>query len=213
MVRATTRDGFELEFGVAYLGHFALTGLLLPALERSEGPRVVSVSSIAHARGRIYLDDLQYQRRYSSSRAYSGTKLACLMFAFELHRRAKVAGSKLTSVAAHPGISRTPIAAGWEQENRRRPWDRLERFGYHVSVRLFGQPASEGGRSLVYAATESSVIGGGYYGPTGFAQMAGPPGPVRPSRRALDTVVAARLWETSEQLSGVRYEWPALLRR
>lgn len=209
MVRATTRDDFELEFGVAHLGHFALTGLLLPALERSEGPRVVSVSSIAHARGRIDLDDLQYQRKYSSSRAYSGTKLACLMFAIELHRRAKATGSKLTSVAAHPGISRTPIAAGWEQEDRRRPWDRLEVFGYHVSVRLFGRPAAEGAQSLVFAATESSVIGGGYYGPTGFGQMGGPPGPVRPSRRAVDPAVAARLWETSEQLTGVRYEWSA----
>lgn len=213
MVRATTRDGFELEFGVAHLGHFALTGLLLPALERSEAPRVVSVSSIAHARGRIDLDDLQHQRRYSSSRAYSATKLACLMFAFELHRRAKIAGSKLTSVAAHPGISRTPIAAGWEQERRRKPWDRLELFGYHASIRLLGRPASEGARSLVYAATASSVIGGGYYGPTGFAQVTGLPGRVRPSRRALDTIIAARLWERSEQLSGVRYEWPALLRR
>src|SRR5262249_31612120 len=123
------------------------------------------------------------------------------------------AGSELISLAAHPGISKTPIAAGWEQENRRRPWDRLELLGYHASMRLFGQSASEGARSLVYAATEPSVIGGGYYGPIGFAQTNGRPGPVQPSRRALDTVVAARLWELSEQLSGVRYEWRPLLRR
>jgi NAD(P)-dependent dehydrogenase (short-subunit alcohol dehydrogenase family) len=213
VVRATTRDGFELEFGVAHLGHFALTGLLLPALARSEAPRVVSVSSIAHARGRIDLDDLQYERGYSSSRAYSGTKLACLMFALELHRRAKATGSDLTSVAAHPGICRTPIAAGWERERRRRWWDRLELFGYHASMRLFGRSASEGARSLVHAATESSVIGGGYYGPTGFGQVTGRHGPVRPSRRALDPVVAARLWEASERLTGVRYECPPPLRK
>jgi len=213
MVRATTRDGFELEFGVAHLGHFALTGLLLSALGRSETPRVVSVSSIAHARGRIDFDDLQWQRSYGSSRVYSGTKLACLMFAFELHRRANTIGSRLISVATHPGICRTPIAAGWERESRRRWWDRLELFGYRASMRLFGRSAAEGARSLVYAATEPDVIGGGYYGPAGFAQTSGLPGPVRPSRRASDPVLAARLWEASERLTGVRYEWPPPLRK
>jgi NAD(P)-dependent dehydrogenase (short-subunit alcohol dehydrogenase family) len=207
MARATTRDGFELKFGVAHLGHFALTGLLLPTLERSEQPRVVSVSSIAHARGRIDLDDLQLERGYSSSRAYSAAKLACLMFAIELDRRAKKAGSKLISVAAHPGVSKTPIAAGWDQEDRRRLRDRLERIGYHASMRLFAQTAAEGAQSLVHAASEPGVIGGGYYGPTGFGQMGGSPGPVRPSPRALDAALAARLWEASEQLTGVRYAW------
>jgi NAD(P)-dependent dehydrogenase (short-subunit alcohol dehydrogenase family) len=206
LARATTRDGFELEFGVAHLGHFALTGLLLPALARSEKPRVVSVSSIAHARGSIELDDLQLERKYNSTIAYAGTKLACLMFALELHRRAAAAGSPLISVAAHPGISRTPIAAGWEREDRRKVWDRLELFGYRVSMRLFGQTAAAGARSLVFAASEPGVIGGGYYGPTGFGQMGGPPGPVQPSRNALDATVAARLWEASEQLTRVRYE-------
>jgi hypothetical protein len=121
-------------------------------------------------------------------------------------RRVLVTGADLISVAAHPGISRTPIAAGWEREDRRKPWDRLELVGYRLSMRLFGQTAAEGARSLVLAATEPSVIGGGYYGPTGFRQMGGPPGPVQPSRRALDAVAAARLWEASEQLTGVRYE-------
>ena len=206
MVRATTRDGFELEFGVAYLGHFALTGLLLPALMRSERPRVVSVASLAHASGRIDLDDLQMERRYKASRCYGATKLACLMFALELDRRASAAGSRLLSVAAHPGISKTPIAAGWEREGRRKPWDRMELWGYRLSMRLFGQTAAEGARALVFAATDESVVGGGYYGPTGFGQMGGPPGPVKPNRRALDAGVAARLWEVSERLTGVRYE-------
>jgi len=209
-VRATTRDGFELEFGVAHLGHFALTGLMLPALERGGQARVVSVSSIAHTRGRIVLDDLQHERRYSSSTAYSDTKLACLMFALELQRRATACGSPLKSVAAHPGISTTPIAAGWEQEDRRRFWDRIELLGYKASMLLFGQTAAEGARSLVYAATEPSVTGGGYYGPTGFAQMGGPPGPVQPSRQALDANAAARLWEASERLTGLRYAWTRL---
>ncbi len=206
LVRATTRDGFELVFGVAYLGHFALTGLLLPALARSQEPRVVSVSSIAHAAGRIDLDDLQRERRYNSTVAYAAAKLACLIFALELHRRAAAARSQLISVAAHPGVSKTPIAAGWEQEDRRRLWDRLELFGYRVSMRLFSQTAAEGAQSLVFAASEPNVTGGGYYGPTGFRQMGGPPGPVQPSRKALDSVVAARLWEASEQLTRVRYQ-------
>ena len=211
VARATTRDGFELAFGVAYLGHFALTGLLLRSLERSPAPRVVSVASIAHAYARIDLDDLQRQRGYSCSSVYGSTKLACLMFAFELHRRAKLAGSTLTSVAAHPGVCRTPIGAGWDRETRRGVRDRCERFAYHVSMRLFGRSAAEGARSIVYAATESTVVGGGYYGPVGLAQTAGAPGRVRPSRRALDERIAARLWEASERLTGVRYEWPASL--
>lgn len=204
--RTTTSDGFELEFGVAHLGHFALTGLLLPVLGRSQEPRVVSVSSLAHATGRIPFDDLQYENKYSSSVAYAGAKLACLMFALELDRRASAVGSRLRSVAAHPGISSTPIAEGWEREDRRKLWDRLELLGYRLSMRLFGQTAAEGARSLVYAATDPGVEGGGYYGPTGFQQMGGTPGPVTPSRRALDRDGAARLWEASEELTGVRYE-------
>jgi NAD(P)-dependent dehydrogenase (short-subunit alcohol dehydrogenase family) len=206
VVRATTKDGFELEFGVAHLGHFALTGLLLPALLRSVRPRVVSVSSLAHATGSIDLDDLQCERRYTSALAYGCTKLACVMFALELDRRAKTAGSTLISVAAHPGISKTPIAAGWEREDRRKLRHRLELLGYRLSMLLFGQTAAEGAQSLVLAATEASVVGGGYYGPTGFGQMGGAPGPVKPHRSALDADVAARLWEASERLTGVRYE-------
>jgi NAD(P)-dependent dehydrogenase (short-subunit alcohol dehydrogenase family) len=206
LVRATTKDGFELELGVAHLGHFALTGLLLPALQRSARPRVVSVSSIAHATGVLDLDDLQLERRYNSSRAYGTAKLACLIFALELDRRAKAAGSPLVSVAAHPGISKTAIAAGWEQEDRRKLRDRFEVLGYRLSMLLFGQTAAEGARSLVFAATEPGVTGGVYYGPTGFGQMGGPPGPAKPSRRALDAELAAGLWEASERLTGVRFD-------
>ena len=206
MRRATTRDGFEQGLGVAYLGHFALTGLLLPALARSPRPRVVSVASIAHASGRIDLGDLQLERGYASSRAYANAKLACLVFALELHRRATAAGLGLVSVAAHPGIAKTPIAAGWEREDRRRLRDRLELWGYRLSMRLFGQTAEQGARSLVLAAADPGAVGGGYYGPTGLAQIGGAPGRVDPSPRALDEELAARLWDASERLTGVRYE-------
>jgi len=204
MVRAETRDGFELEFGLAHLGHFALTGLLLPALHRSRSPRVVSVSSLAHSSGRLDLDDLQLERGYTSSRCYGATKLACLMFALELHRRATKAGSPIVSVAAHPGISKTPIAAGWEREDRRRLWDRVERLGYRISMWL-AQTAAEGAQSIVFAATDERAVSGSYCGPTGFGQMRGAPGLCKPSRHALDEGVAARLWEASERLTGVRF--------
>ncbi|MGH8518392.1 MAG: oxidoreductase [Panacagrimonas sp.] len=206
MTRTLTRDGFELMFGIAHLGHFALTGLLLPALRRSPSPRVVSVSSVSHASGRVAPDDLQSGQRYTASGAYANTKLACLMFALELDRRADAAGNPLISVAAHPGISRTPIAAGWEREDRRSLWDRAERIGYRLSMRLFAQSAADGARSLVHAAYEPGVEGGRYYGPTGFQQFSGAPGRVEPHSRALDTAIAERLWDRSEQLTGVQYE-------
>ena len=208
MVRAETRDGFELELGIAHLGHFALTGLLLPALRRSAAPRVVSVSSIAHGSGRIDLDDLQLERGYTSSKSYGATKLACLMFALELHRRASAAGSPIVSVAAHPGISKTPIAAGWESEGRRKLWDRLELLGYRLSMRLFAQTAEEGARSIVFAVNDPSAVGGAFCGPTGIGQMGGPPGVVAPRPHALDADVAAGLWEASERLTGVRFDLP-----
>lgn len=207
MQRQTTRDGFELEFGVAHLGHFALTGLLLPALRRAAAPRVVNVSSLSHTHGQIDFDDLQHERGYVASRAYTCTKLACLMFALELNRRAGVAGADLISVAAHPGVARTPIAAGWDAEDRRRLWDRFERAGYHIYMRLFGRSAERGAEPLVYAATDAAVGGGGYYGPSGFQQSFGPPGRVKPGKQALDIDVAAQLWEESERLTGVRYAW------
>jgi NAD(P)-dependent dehydrogenase (short-subunit alcohol dehydrogenase family) len=201
--RAVTRDGFELVFGVAHLGHFALTGLLLPALLRSERPRVVSVSSLSHSGRRIDFDDLQFERHYTSSHAYSCAKLACLMFALELQRRAEAAGTALISAAAHPGISTTPIARGWQQEGRRKLHDRFELFAYNTATRLFGQTAAQGAQPLVYAATEAGVIGGGYYGPTGFKQLNGRPGRVQPAAHAFDTTVSARLWEESQRLTGV----------
>ncbi|HSW12930.1 MAG TPA: SDR family NAD(P)-dependent oxidoreductase [Solimonas sp.] len=210
--RATTQDGFELGFGVSYLGHFALTGLLLPALLRSEAPRVVSVSSNSHPGGRIDFGNLQLERGYSASGAYTNSKLACLMFAFELQRRADAAGITLLSVAAHPGVSRTSIAAGWASEERRGIRERFELIGYQAFMRFFDRDAAEGARSLILAATTPEVVPGGYYGPTGLLQGRGEPGLTKPARRALDTVVAARLWQASEELTGVRWVLRAVSR-
>ncbi|MFA5939515.1 MAG: oxidoreductase [Sinimarinibacterium sp.] len=205
--RATTADGFELGFGVSYLGHYALTGLLLPALLLSPSPRVVAVSSNSHPGGRIAFDNLQLERGYTSSQAYTNSKLACLMFAFELQRRADAAKLGLTSVATHPGVSRTSIATGWKSEDRRKLWDRMEVLGYEAFMRFFNRDATEGARSLVYAATLTPIEPGGYYGPAGFMQGRGEPGRVKPARRALDRNVAARLWQVSEELTGVRWKF------
>jgi len=205
--RTTTKDGFELDFGVGFFGHFTLTGRLLPGLERSPAPRVISVSSVSHRFGHINLNDLHHEHHYVSSLAYNRTKLACLMFALELHRRATAAGSRLVSVAAHPGISKTPIASGWEHEGRRGWWERFELFGYRWTLDHLGQTPEEGALPLVYAANEPSVVGGGYYGCTGFQQCGGPPGPVQPGHNAMNEETAARLWQAAEELTGVRYNF------
>lgn len=204
--RATTRDGFELSFGVSHLGHFALTAGLLPALLRAAAPRVVSVSSIVQARAQIDFDDLQSERHYLSSRAYAQTKLACLLFALELHRRGQAVGSRLISVAAHPGISRTGIGDGRRHEQRRTVTDWLEGVAFQIAMRGFGQTAAEGALSLVHAATAADVSGGAFYGPDGFQQFRGKPTRVQPGAVALDPEMAARLWMLSETLTGVRYD-------
>ncbi len=211
MQRAETRDGFELEFGIAHLGHYALTGLLLPQLLHAPAARVVSISSISHPGGHLDFDDLAFQRRYNGTRTYAATKLACLLFAQELQRQAQAHGNPLLSVAAHPGVARTALADGWQGEQRRGLRLRAELLAYHLFIRLFGRSAAQGAVPLVHAATHPQVTGGGYYGPCGWGQVYGPPGPVRPAPKALDPEMAARLWEASEWLTGVRYDWGTAL--
>jgi NAD(P)-dependent dehydrogenase (short-subunit alcohol dehydrogenase family) len=204
--RATTKDGFELKFGVSHLGHFALTAGLLPRLLQSPAPRVVSVSSIVQATGRIDFDDLQAERDYLSSRSYAQTKLACLMFALELQRRSEAAGTKLISVAAHPGISRTGIGDVRRGEQRRGLTDWLEGIAFQIAMRGFGQTPEQGALPIVHAAIAADVRGGEFYGPDGFMQFRGKPKRVQPSAAAQDRAAAARLWEISEQLTGVRFD-------
>jgi NAD(P)-dependent dehydrogenase (short-subunit alcohol dehydrogenase family) len=208
--RATTKDGFELKFGVSHLGHFALTAGLLPALLCAPAPRVVSVSSIVQATGRIDFDDLQAERDYLSSRSYAQTKLACLMFALELHRRSEAAGSKLISVAAHPGISRTGIGDVRRGERRSSFTDWMEGIAFQIAMRAFGQTPEQGALPIVHAASAPEVRGGEFYGPDGFMQFRGKPTKVRPSAAAQDRDAAARLWAASEQLTGCSFTMLAL---
>lgn len=203
--RRTTADGFELTLGIGHLGHFALTGVLLPLLLAAPAPRVVTVSSMVHGRGRLNWDDLQLERSYEAQRAYNRTKLANLLFARELQRRATAAGTPLMSLAAHPGVARTAIG------RNRRSLGRFSAGDYLVSVILsfvmpfLGQSARDGALPTLYAATAADVVGGGFYGPGGFREMKGPPAPAVVEPPGLDAEAARRLWEVSEELTGVRY--------
>ena len=204
--RQQTADGFELAFGIAHLGHFALTGLLLPLLRRSAAARVVCVTSLVQAYARIDFDDLHAERGYEPQRAYNQSKLAALMFALELDARARRAGVPLQGLAAHPGVARTAIGDARLREPPRRLRDRLELWAFRAAMAWVGQAAADGARPLVHAATAPTADGGEFYGPDGFQQWRGEARRVTPSKRALDAQARARLWQESERLTGV--PWP-----
>jgi NAD(P)-dependent dehydrogenase (short-subunit alcohol dehydrogenase family) len=202
--RSETVDGFELQFGTNHLGHFAWTGLVLPSLLAADGSRVVTVSSIAHRSGRILWDDLGWERRYSRLGAYGQSKLANLLFAFELQRRlseSDVDGARTTmSLAAHPGVSTTEL-------HRHTPGVGLPgiKQAYEFGTRFFGQSAVSGAEPTLRAATDTGARPAEYYGPSGRWQVRGAPVVVEPDARAQRERDWARLWTISEQLTGVDY--------
>jgi NAD(P)-dependent dehydrogenase (short-subunit alcohol dehydrogenase family) len=190
--RQTTRDGFELQFGTNHLGPFALTGLLLEQMLPVPGSRVVTVSSLAHRiRARINFDDLQGQRSYSRLGAYSQSKLANLMFTYELQRRLSGAGTTIAA-AAHPGLASTELS---------RYTPAIVAFSYA----LVSQQAAMGALPVLRAATDPGVAGGQYYGPGGLFGTRGYPELARSSRRSRDTAIQRRLWAVSEELTGVTF--------
>jgi len=195
--RATTVDGFEMQFGVNHLGHFALTGLLMPGMKDRAGARVATVSSLNHKWGRIYFDDLQQERSYKRWRGYNQSKLADLLFAFELDRRLRAAHAAAASVAAHPGYTDTML--------QRRMQDGLERRVLLVTNRLFGQSPDMGALPVLYAAAAADVPGGTYIGPGGAGKARGYPAIAAASAAARDPALAARLWDVSEELTGVSF--------
>jgi len=197
----TTRDGFEMQIGTNHLGHFALTGLLLPLLKRSPAARVVTVSSLAYMMGRIRFDDLSWTQRYAKWPAYAQSKLANLMFAVELARRLQASSSKVISTAAHPGYAATHLQmAGPQMEN-----SVMGKLLMAISNALFAQPAEMGALPTLYAATAPDVDNGEFFGPKGFLHIRGAPTRGRPGRRAKDAAAAERLWALSERLTGVSY--------
>jgi NAD(P)-dependent dehydrogenase (short-subunit alcohol dehydrogenase family) len=196
--RRLTADGFESQFGTNHLGHFALTGLLLPRLLMADAPRVVTLSSGAHRMGRMRFDDLMGDRRYNNWLAYGQSKLANLLFAFELQRRAAAAGSDLLSLAAHPGYAATNLQfAG--------PAAAYERVLMTVTNKLLAQSAEMGALPTLYAATFPDLPGGAFVGPDGLLEQRGHPHLVTAAGPAYDEDAWKRLWEISEELTGVRY--------
>ncbi len=197
----TTAQGFEQQLGVNHLAHFALTGRLMPMLLATDGSRVVSLSSSGHRPGRIDFDDLQSQRAYSPQRAYFQSKLANLLFTSELQRRLETAGASTIAVAAHPGVSNTNLG----HENAGGFLGNLMQLARPV-LHLLTQSATMGALPSLRAATDPDVRGDQYYGPDGFGQSRGHPVLVDRSDRAQDTRTAGRLWEISEDLTGVRFQ-------
>jgi NAD(P)-dependent dehydrogenase (short-subunit alcohol dehydrogenase family) len=195
-----TVDGFEMQFGTNHLGHFALTALLMPAFNPKPGTRIVTVSSNNHKAGRIRFDDLQGERRYSRWGAYAQSKLANLLFAFELDRRLKAAGLPMISVAAHPGYSATNLQLSGPPMR--------ERLFMVLANRFIAQSVEIGALPILYAATYHDLPGGSYVGPDGPAEMRGYPTLVHPTDTAKDVGAAKRLWRISEKLTGVRYGLP-----
>jgi NAD(P)-dependent dehydrogenase (short-subunit alcohol dehydrogenase family) len=205
--RLETADGFELQFGTNVLGHFALTGILLPAFEMAahsspDRPRVVTVASIAHKQGRLDFDDLQAIRHYGPMRAYRQSKLANLMFAFELDRRLRAVQSRVMSVAAHPGVASTNLFRNGDHSAVRRA-ARAALSGF-IGTMLNSDLA--GALPTLYAATAPDVVDGGYYGPLGLFEMRGEQvGPAKVASQARDEADAGRLWQICETLTGTAF--------
>jgi len=195
--KETTKDGFELQFGTNHLGHFALTGLLLDTLLPVPGSRVVTISSLGHRLlADIHFDDLQWERRYSRIAAYGQSKLANLLFTYELQRRLAQAGKDTIAVAAHPGGSYTELA---------RNIPTVLHPVYRIVGPMLFQSAAAGALPTLRAATDPDVRGGDYYGPDGFGEQRGNPKLVHSSSQSHDVGVQQRLWTVSEELTGVSF--------
>ncbi len=193
-----TEDGFESQMGANYFGHFLLTGLLLPTLDKTPNARVVALSSIAHENAKIDFDNLNAEKSFSRMDAYGQSKLACLMFAYELNRRLQAAGQKTLSVAAHPGVSNTELSK------------HVPRVLFYLLLplmSLFVHKPEYGALPQLMAALDPNVKGGEYFGPTGFRGMKGKPGKVESRPQSHDLAVAKRLWEVSEKLTGFTYQF------
>lgn len=187
-----SEDGYENQFATNYIGHFALTGLLLPILTSTAGSRIISLSSLSYKWSEIIFDDFHFKKGYSKTKAYGQSKRACLMFAFELQRRLSAAGHETLSIAAHPGLSKT----------------NLDQY-YPALIRplgnLFLQPAAKGALPILFASLDKDLKGGEFIGPDGFQQMRGYPTIVQADEYSNNKEVAKRLWTESEKMTSVSY--------
>jgi len=198
--RRETAQGFEMQLGTNHLGHFAFTGLLVDRL-LERGRRVVTIASQAHRMGRMHFEDLQLVRGYGEWKAYGQSKLANLLFAFELDRRLRARGATLISVAAHPGYADTDLQHVGPRTKGNKVLDKL----MGTFNRIAAQSAADGALPTLRAAVDPDVQGGDYLGPAGFLETSGPPVKVRAAANATDPDAAARLWEVSQELTGVTW--------
>ena len=197
-----TKDGFEMHFGINHLGHFALTGLLLNSLLSAPAARVVTVSSSMHLLGKMNFDDVNGEKRYQKWSAYGQSKLANLLFAYEIQRRLERNGFSTISLGCHPGFASTNLQiAGPLMEG-----SQVKVLFNKVVNRLFAQSAQMGALPALYAAASSQVDGGDYIGPGSFGEFRGYPRKVKSSAASHDEEIAAQLWTVSEELTGVHYE-------
>ncbi|MAM37686.1 MAG: short chain dehydrogenase [Rhodobacteraceae bacterium] len=196
--REETEDGFELQFGTNFLGHFALTAHLLPLLRNGRQPRIVTVSSIAARGGSINFDDLNAERDYKPMPVYSQSKLACLIFAIELARRSERNGWGVSSIAVHPGVSRTDLLLNASGKFS------LQRIVRTLLPFMF-QPAAQGALPTLYAATAPDAKPGAYYGPDKMSETRGHPAEAKIPAAALDGAAAAHLWQRAETLTGISF--------
>jgi NAD(P)-dependent dehydrogenase (short-subunit alcohol dehydrogenase family) len=196
-----TADGFEMQFGTNHLGHFALTGLLFELLAKTPDARVVTIASAAHRMGVMRFEDPSWEHGYSKWAAYGMSKLANLLFAYELARRCKIAGIAVKSVAAHPGAAATNLPVRGPELARAK----LATWAWGALTPLFAQPSWRGALPQLYAAVADGVSSGDYIGPDGLYEVRGYPKKTRSSGRSRDTQSMKRLWELSEQLTGVHY--------
>lgn len=193
----TTKDGFESQFGVNFLAHFLLVNLLFHTLKNTSASRVVMLSSLAHRNGKIDFNNLNAEKSYSSWKAYSKSKLACLIFAYELQRRLEKAGFDVKALAAHPGFSGTNL--GHLMPN-------LGAKLFAPFASFIGQDAKSGALPTLRAALDPDVKGGEYFGPSGFREVKGPPKAVSSSSRSHDLLVGLKLWKVAEEMTGEKFE-------
>jgi NAD(P)-dependent dehydrogenase (short-subunit alcohol dehydrogenase family) len=203
--RTITEDGFEMQFGTNHLGHFALTARLFAALDKGSNARIVVVSSLMHKRGKIHFDDLHGERSYGKWSAYAQSKLANLLFAFELDRRLRAAKSPVIVAACHPGYSSTNLPFVGPRMEKSSLAETVMRIGN----KYLAQPAALGALPTVYAAVADDVRSGDFIGPDGFMELRGYPKHVRPARHAMDPDEARRLWEVSEKSCKIEFAIPS----
>ena len=198
--RRTTADGFELHFGTNHLGHFALTGRLLPLVERGRSPLVVSLSSLSHRGAHLNFDDLMFERLWDASAAYGASKLANTVFGIELDRRLRATGSPVISTLAHPGVSRSNLTP--------RAWENRGMIGKAIAsayAAMNTQPTEQGALPQLYAATAEGVHGGQFFGPAGKNEQRGDVTDVQATAEARDPNVGMKHWEASERLTHVNF--------